>query len=608
VILMSGQIELPITDDLKSLGVTRFVKENDTYIITFYTDKTIIFDIHPKGAFKTIENLKAAAIEEKVDRVTISKVAFVLLLKENDYLRFLLKGNGSGRAVDDDNGNNYRDSSSATSEQKCVVDASKELDPYVPDKDYSEYVIRTVKKTVKQEDVLIRQILYTALSSASDNPINLGIIAPTSEGKTYPVMRTMHYFPQQNVWNVGQMSTKALVRQNGVLIDNKGHFISHEVKELRKQIASLGNNKDDKATKADLKQELNELLENSKTLIDLSGMILLFFEPPDKDLWNLLKPILSHDKLEIEFPYVEKTQNEGLVTKKIVVRGWPACIFCSAKDESNWSGWPEILSRFILTSPNMNKTKYFESNMLIAQTQSLPHSIQEKIIVSTKDEEIAKLSICYLIEKIAHFFNKSNKISSPQQQGDGEAQQPVWIPYGDILGEVLKSEKGTDNRIVKRLFAFIKMISLAKAELRQKLIYNQKDEHVVTSLEDLAEALYITQNVSGIPAYKLKFYKEDFLPLQRSKIEKDKSTDGKKEEAITGVTSKQLSDFIKLQTGKEMNPENIRKNFLDELENHDYIGSVKSVIDGRQKVYYSIIELDSDQEYGNDRGKIKKLC
>ena len=45
--------------------------------------------------------------------------------------------------------------------------------------------------------------------------------------------------------------------------------------------------------------------------------------------------------LEIEFPYVDKTQNEGLVTKKVVVRGWPACIFCSAKDESDWTGWPE---------------------------------------------------------------------------------------------------------------------------------------------------------------------------------------------------------------------------------------------------------------------------
>jgi hypothetical protein len=290
--------EVPLNDDLKRCGITRFMKEYHTLHLTFDNDKVVIFDIYPRGVFKTIENLKAAAKDEKIDAVTVNKVAVVLLNEQNNYLKFVLNDNAE---VED--GVN-------------VTDASKELDQYVPDKDYSECFVRTMSKTVKQEDVLIRQILYTAASSASDNPINLGIIAPTSEGKTYPVMRTLHYFPHEKVWNIGQMSTKALVRQNGILIDNRGHSIGQEVKELRRQIAALGNNKSDKEERANLKQQLNELLENSKTLIDLSGMILLFFEPPDKELWNLLKPILSHDKLEIEFPYVEKTQNGRIYHKE----------------------------------------------------------------------------------------------------------------------------------------------------------------------------------------------------------------------------------------------------------------------------------------------------
>jgi hypothetical protein len=32
--------KIPVNDNLKSLGVTRFVKENDTCIISFDTDKT----------------------------------------------------------------------------------------------------------------------------------------------------------------------------------------------------------------------------------------------------------------------------------------------------------------------------------------------------------------------------------------------------------------------------------------------------------------------------------------------------------------------------------------------------------------------------------------
>ena len=74
----------------------------------------------------------------------------------------------------------------------------------------------------------------------------------------------------------------------------------------------------------------------------------------------------------------------------------------------------------------------------------------------------------------------------------------VWIPYGNILGEVLRSERGTDNRTNKRLMTLIKIIAISKSKLRHKLLYVQ-EEYVIADLDDLAEALYITQNISGIP-------------------------------------------------------------------------------------------------------------
>lgn len=200
-----------------------------------------------------------------------------------------------------------------------------------------------------------------------------------------------------------------------VLIDSKGNFIGLRVKELKIKISSLGSSKVDKGRKAELTQDLIELLEDSKTLIDLSGTILLFFEAPDRELWNLLKPILS--------PYVEKTQNEGLVTKKVVVIGWPACIFCSGRDESDWTGWPEVMSRFIIKSPNMNQSKYLESNMLIAQTQSLPRLVQEKIIISAIDEELAKRYVLHLLREIQGFSRNGN-------QGSDDNKVRIWIPYG----------------------------------------------------------------------------------------------------------------------------------------------------------------------------------
>ena len=504
-------------------------------------------------------------------------------------------GNSASNSNDNSNGKASTNDSDGT--------RNTELGPV----DKLEYVISVVKKTVKQEDALIRLITYTGLSSISNNPINLGIIGPTSEGKTWPVIRTLSYFPQDKIWNVGQMSTKVLVRQNGVLIDNKGQPIGQQVIDLKKKISWLGSGKQDKEKKAELKQKLVELLENSRTLIDLSGTILLFLEPPDRELWNLLKPILSHDKPEIEFPYVEKTQNEGFVTKKVVVRGWPACFFCSAKDESDWPGWPEIMSRFIITSPNMNQTKYLESNILIAQTQSLPRLIQEKVIISTRDEELAKQCVSDLLREIRDFSK-----SAGQEYIDNDLR--VWIPYGNILGEVLRSERGTDNRTNKRLMTLIKIIAISKSKLRHKLLYVQ-EEYVIANLDDLAEALYITQNISGIPAYKLKFFRETFLELYRSKREVDTSEDKTKKESIISVTTKELSDYHKQKTGRVISPENISKTFLNELLNHDYIGSVESVIDKRKNIYYPLFEPDDNiahknhnsNDDGDDDQKIKNL-
>ena len=38
--------------------MTRFVRENSTLEIIFGNEKAVIFDVHPKGVFKTIENLR----------------------------------------------------------------------------------------------------------------------------------------------------------------------------------------------------------------------------------------------------------------------------------------------------------------------------------------------------------------------------------------------------------------------------------------------------------------------------------------------------------------------------------------------------------------------
>jgi hypothetical protein len=77
-----------------------------------------------------------------------------------------------------------------------------------------------------------------ALSAYTNDPINLGIIAPTSEGKTYPVIESIKPFPKEDVWLIGSMSTKLLVRQKGVLVDKYNDPLKPKIKELKKEILS----------------------------------------------------------------------------------------------------------------------------------------------------------------------------------------------------------------------------------------------------------------------------------------------------------------------------------------------------------------------------------
>ena len=104
----------------------------------------------------------------------------------------------------------------------------------IPDDDYAEFVISTIKKTVKQEDALVRKIFYTGLSKDSADPTNLAILAPTSEGKTYPIMQTIQYFPEHDVWNYGSMSPKVIIRQRGVLVDSKGLQLDSRIIALKR--------------------------------------------------------------------------------------------------------------------------------------------------------------------------------------------------------------------------------------------------------------------------------------------------------------------------------------------------------------------------------------
>ena len=361
----------------------------------------------------------------------------------------------------------------------------------ISDKTLIEYVIETAKKTIKKEDSLVRLILYTSLSTYTKDPVNLGLIAPTSEGKTYAVSEIIKFLSKHDVWMIGSMSPKVIIRDKGILVNSEYQPIDPIIKELKRQIKKA----EDDDIKEDLKEQLQAIYDNSKVLIDLSNKVLVFLEPPHSETWNILKPILSHDSFEIEHPYVYKTETKGQEVKHIVTRGWPACIFCSAKDDSSWSMWPEIQSRFFIVSPNMVKQKYHDSNVLIGQKKGLPSLVQEQIIISPEEIQTAKDCIMLIKEELQKNY-KNN----------------VWIPFNSILSQSLPSEKGSDVRITNRIFSLLTLMTKINSFNRPKLVFGQ-ETLAISMLSDLEEVLKLTHNITGIPSFKLEFFTDVFLSL-----------------------------------------------------------------------------------------------
>jgi hypothetical protein len=455
--------DIPLNEDLKGLGVTDFKRQGQSTLLLRYKsnkdnkkDLAVIFPISKDGPYTTLMNFEYAA-KGKLDRKTIQEIEVVLSHEDNGYLKFLLYGDAKPNGVDE-NGH-----ATATTGQKestrgttTIIDSSPDLDPYAPDMDCAEFVIKTVKKTVKQEDLLVRILVYVGLTVYSYNPLCIGIRAPTSEGKTYAVIQSiLKFFPTQDLWLIGSISPKALIRQHGILVDKENKSLGDKEKELKKQIKQCGNSKNLASQKVELEDELDKLYQRAKWLINLQGKILIFLEAPHPDVWNIIKPILSHDTWEIEHPYVDA----DLKTKNVVTRGWPVCIFCSAKDESKWDIWPEIQSRFLITSPNMSPEKYLESNILTFQRLGLPNFVQQQLIVSDHEVDLARKCILQLKERI-NSFCPIRYVSTEFKPLD-----PVWIPYQQYLGESLPSNKGPTMRTASHVGMLLEIIALAKSDL-----------------------------------------------------------------------------------------------------------------------------------------------
>src|SRR5919198_1232788 len=275
------------------------VKETNTILVLLnhhYNSKSIVFSVYKKDWNKTHSIFEKQLKQKGIDK---KHIPLLLDILDQNYQAILSLGALDPQSAESDSSDKKQQQQQEQRKSKVIataaiaalteedeaeqqeqqqvreviIDPSKDLDPHIPDRDYVEFVIKTAKKTVKQEDALVRQILYTGLTKDSANPQNLAILAPTSEGKTHAALETLEYFSYQDLWKLGSMSPKVIIRQNGILVNNNYEPIEAQLKELKKQIRDCRKEEKDEQAE-ELEEQKHQLLQEAKVMIDLRGKLL----------------------------------------------------------------------------------------------------------------------------------------------------------------------------------------------------------------------------------------------------------------------------------------------------------------------------------------------
>jgi len=468
--------------------------------------------------------------------------------------------------------------------------------------DTINFVLDTTLKEAKKEDRLTNQLLITMLSAYSNNPINLLINAPSGVGKNYVINKVASLFPDYDILSLAGMTEKALFHRSGTLvrkneetageyepIEDKITELENDMEETEKEISQTKdkNQKHElKNTLLQLKEERKELLKDTKKLIDLSNKIIIFLDTPPEQLLAGLLPLLSHDKYEVEYEYVD-THN-GIKTRNNVLRGWPAVICAQALDYSRYARFPEYQRRFITTNPTMTQDKYNEAVNLISNKFSVPDLIYQYNVVSDEEKDKAREIVKGLKEQI-------QDICKDVKPGKNN----IIIPFGDSIRDLLPKEKAEDMTRANRLYTYLSFLPVVHFHKRPRITLVKKGDTkiqtiIIATFEDLKNTINLMEYSDGVRPYILEWYYDILLMAYEEKGDKiDSKVNSKgdelKEERVA-LTSQDIIRKHKEVHNETLTNKKLLQSYLYPLLNHGYIDNTDSIIDKRAKIYYPIIE------------------
>jgi len=422
-------------------------------------------------------------------------------------------------------------------------------------------IVKIFSKEIREENDNITQVILALLSAWTNNPQNIRILAPSGEGKTYLVTLIAKLFPQENIIILAKatpQSFKYALSSKKVVENGPGNWQDYEVaiKPLEEELSKTK----DKEKQQELKNGIRELRESACDLVDFTNKIIILVDSQSFELFESLKTTLSHDQQNIQSFSVNKSKSGTILGQKFVIRGFPALIYCSAKDEQKRDETNEINTRFNTISLNASSKKYREMLKLEGIRAGLPKSIYGEEVISEEEIEIVKERILELIERI-----KEN--------------DEIFNPYSTGLSNLFKDDAGFRTRQFKILNNNIKVLTLVSSDSRPKVVYDGQ-EYPISTRQDIEDACNLTKEQKEIQSYKIKFFNDHIRPAILEH--------GKEKSIISGniqcLTVSELGDILS-QKEIVIDRQRLQETILKPLSDHGFLEKFRDPDNNSRDIY-----------------------
>ncbi len=393
-------------------------------------------------------------------------------------------------------------------------------------------IISTLGLTIKKdEDNKLVSLICMLTAFTDSSQFNISFNAPSSTGKSYIPIEISKIFPEEDVIELGYCSPTSFFH------DTAGY---------------------DK--------------EKNIYIIDLSRKVLIFLDQPHNQLLERLRPLLSHDKKEIQLKITDKSQKSGLRTKNLLIKGYPSVIFCSAGlniDEQEGT-------RFILLSPETSQEK-------------IRDAIQEKI---KKDSDNQHYNQWLESDSSRKLLKERIEAIRNEKIGDIKIINPDLIEEKFFHGK--KILKPRHQRDIGRLISLVKGFALLNVWFRKR-----EGNTIIANEDDIKEACSLWDKISESQEHNLSpFVYDIYKDVIVSAFEEKNIFDN--EDEPKGLTRKEIkSEYFKVY-GRMIDDWQLRQQILSMLETAGLIYEEQDPNDKRKMLIFTSEQVINSNDSSNN--------